>query len=247
MDPFRLQKIVIRHAVHQAGDLCTSEKHLIREILRRADEFRLEAFAVLLLADIPAVLTAQGNGLHAPAPLLVMPAIAPVGDEVALRPVFHRQLRTGAQVEGSHVHAAGQAAVGIHRGTDVIAHARVPVGDAMGSHPLGLDQLISPFQSNGVLGHHVVALRIVVDHVRPEHDLLPIGVADVAVQLVQPLHEQHVLALFTADFLCLAAVQVVGFVQADVDISGGKVGQQGLVQVADKFEALLQKGVQGGG
>ena len=137
--------------------------------------------------------------------------------------------------------------MGVDRRADVVAHARVAIGDAVGGHPLGLDQLIAPLQGDGVLGHHVVALRVVVNHVRPEHDLLAVVLLDVVVQLVQPLHEDHVLALLLAVLLDLVAAQAVGFVQADVDELGVKIGQQGLVQVAHELEALRQQDVQRGG
>ena len=137
--------------------------------------------------------------------------------------------------------------MGVDGGADVVAHAGIPVGDAVSRHPLGLDQLIAPLQGDGVLGHHVVGLGVVVDHIRPEHDLLAIGGLDVVVELVQPLHEDHVLALLTAVLLDLVAAQAVGFVQADVDVLGVKIGQQGLVQVAHELEALRQEDVQRGG
>ena len=174
-----------------------------------------------------------------------MSAVAPVRQQQAFRPVFQGQFRAGPDIERRYVHPSGQAGVGVDGRADVIADAGVPVINAVGRHPLGLDQFVSPFQRYGVLRYKMIAFRIVVDHVSPEHDLFPVGIADMAVQFVQPFHEDNILPLLTAVLLDLVSAQAVSFIQADVHIFACKTGQQGSVQVFHKFKAFREQGIEG--
>ena len=244
--PLRLQQIIVRHAVQQPGKRNLPERKLIHKGFRVPDKLRLKALSVLRRAGIPRVLTRQCDGVHAPQPALRMPAVAPVGQQQPFRAVFRGQFAAGTNVEGGHIHASRQGTVRVHGGAYVVTHSRVAVRDAVRAHPLGLDQLIAPFQCDRILRHHAVAPGIIIDHICPEHDLLPIMLPDVVVQPVQPLHERNVLPLFPAVFLALISSQAVRFVQPDIHVPAGKIRQQGIVQTGHEVKALRQEKIQRG-
>lgn len=163
--------------------------------------------------------------------------VSPCGEEESLGVVFVSVGGGVGYVGAGDMEASGEGVPVAGSGGDVVAVLEAGFGECLAVLVEGCVGFVSPDDGGDVLGELVDEFGAFEEDLGPE-----LGFGVLAVGAVEELFEEvevdGVFAVFLDLFVAAALSELPGFVAADVELFGGEVGEEFLVELVNEVEAL---------